>query len=78
MGIRKAYSETVNSLKKSKYDINRKIAIRYVNSSTTTRQLDNMLTDDQQTDFEGYERIISAYFEALAKNKDKKIAAEDK
>lgn len=78
VGIRKAYSEAVNSLKKSKYDINRKIAIRYVNSSTSTRQLDNMLTEDQQTDFEGYERIISAYFEALAKNKDKKIATEDK
>jgi len=78
VGIRKAYSETVDSLKKSRYDINRKIAIRYVNSDTTTRMLENMLTGEGQDDFKGYEQIISAYFEALAKNKDRKITSGDK
>ncbi len=78
VGIRGAFDEVVDSLKKSHYALGRQIALQYTREKATDRKLDDMLSREQQYHFRGYEHMISAYFEALAQGKDKGQNTEDR
>ncbi len=71
VGIRGAYDEAVDSLKKSHRALGRQIALQYSGDKTTDKKLKDMLSREQQNRFKGYEHMISAYFEALAQGVDK-------
>jgi hypothetical protein len=66
VGVRGAYDEAVNSLKKSHQALGRQIALQY-SEGATGREQGDMLSREQKNRFRGYEHMISAYFEALAK-----------
>jgi hypothetical protein len=76
IGIRGAFDEAVGSLKKSHRAVGRQIALQYSDQSTDKRLAD-MLSKTQKNRFKGYEHMISAYFEALAQDKDKVQKAEE-
>jgi len=78
VGIRGAFDEVVSSLKKSHSALGRQIALQYTQHQATGKKLDDMLSGEQQYRFKGYEDMISAYFEALAKDKDKGQNTEDR
>jgi len=78
VGIRGAFDEAVGSLKKSHSALGRQIALQYTQDEATGKKLDDMLSREQQYRFKGYEDMISAYFEALAKDKDKGQNTEDR
>ena len=67
IGINRAYADTVDSLKKSHGAVGRQVAAQYADNSASARQLDNMLPRNQKLNFKGYNHMVSAYFEALAK-----------
>ena len=71
VGIRVAYDEAVDSLKKSHRALGRQIALQYSGDKATDKKLKDMLSREQQNRFKGYEHMISAYFEALAQGVDK-------
>jgi hypothetical protein len=68
IAIRSAYAETVNSLRKSHGAVGRQVAAQYTDSKASGRKLDNMLSRNRKLNFKGYNHMVSAYFEALAKN----------
>jgi len=72
IGIRSAYDEAVNTLKKSHQAVGKQVAVQYTRDKELAKKLQDMLSQKQQYRFRGYEHMISAYFEALAKEKDKK------
>ncbi|MFB0525202.1 MAG: hypothetical protein ACETVZ_06640, partial [Phycisphaerae bacterium] len=72
IGIRSAYDEAVNTLKKSHQAVGKQVAVQYTRDKELAKKLEDMLSAKQQYRFRGYEHMISAYFEALAKEKDKK------
>jgi hypothetical protein len=69
--IRSAYDETINTLKKSHGAVSSELAVQYTRDKALAKRLDDMLSQKQRYDFRGYELMISAYFEALAQDKDK-------
>ena len=71
IGIRSAYDEAVNGLKKSHQAVGKQIAVQYTRDKDLAKKLQDMLSAKQQYRFRGYEHMISAYFEALAKQKDR-------
>jgi len=71
IGIRRAYNEAVNALKKSHGAVGSQLAVQYTRDKALAKRLDDMLSQKQRYDFRGYERMIGAYFEALAQDKDK-------
>jgi hypothetical protein len=68
IGISRAYTETVNSLKKSHGAIGRQVTAQYAGSKASADRLDNMPARNRKLNFKGYNHMVSAYFEALAKN----------
>ncbi len=70
VGIRGAYDEVVDSLKKSHRALGRQIALQYSGDKAAGEKLNDMLSKAQRNRFKGYEHMISAYFEALAQGKD--------
>ncbi len=68
IAIRSAYAETVNSLRKSHSAVGRQVAAQYTDDNASGRKLDNMLSRNRKLNFKGYNHMVSAYFEALAKN----------
>jgi hypothetical protein len=68
IGINKAYTETVNSLRKSHGAVGRQIAIQYTNNKASASKLENMLSRNKKLNFKGYNHMVGAYFEALAQN----------
>ena len=78
VGIRGAYDEVVDSLKKSHRALGRQIALQYSGDKAMDKKLNDMLSGQQQNRFKGYEHMISAYFEALAQGKDKGRNNENK
>ena len=68
IAIRSAYAATVDSLKKSHSAVGRQVAAQYTDGNTSGRKLDNMLSRNRKLNFKGYNHMVSAYFEALAKN----------
>jgi len=71
IGIRSAYNEAVNTLKKSHQAVGKQIAVQYTRDKDLAKKLEDMISQKQQYRFKGYEHMISAYFEALAKEKDR-------
>jgi len=69
--IRSAYDQTVNALKKSHGAVSSELAVQNTRDKALAKRLDDMLSQKQRYDFRGYERMISAYFEALAQDKEK-------
>ncbi|MFQ6034224.1 MAG: hypothetical protein ACE5NM_00045 [Sedimentisphaerales bacterium] len=69
IGIRSAYDEAVNTLEKSYQAVGKQIAVQYTRDKDLAKKLQDMLSQKQQYRFRGYEHMISAYFEALAKQK---------
>ncbi|MHC4117675.1 MAG: hypothetical protein ACYSWO_09225, partial [Planctomycetota bacterium] len=77
IGINRAYTETVNSLRKSRSAVGRQIAIQYTNGKSSAGKLDNMPARNKTLNFKGYDHMVGAYFEALAKNGGQGGSAED-
>ncbi|MBL7185648.1 MAG: hypothetical protein ISS70_04930 [Phycisphaerae bacterium] len=78
IAINRAYTETVNSLRKSRSAVGRQIAVQYTNDKTSDGKLENMLSRNQKLNFKGYNHMVSAYFEALAQNRGQGESAQDK
>ncbi len=76
--IRSAYDEAVDTLKKSHGAVGSQLAVQYTRDKALAKRLDDMLSQKQQYDFRGYERMIGAYFEALARDKDKGQKTENR
>ena len=68
IGINRAYTETVNSLKKSHGAIGRQVTAQYTDNKASADRLANVLSRNRKLNFKGYNHMVSAYFEALAKN----------
>ena len=68
VGINRAYTETVNSLKKSHGAIGRQVTAQYTDNKASADRLANVLSRNRKLNFKGYNHMVSAYFEALAKN----------
>ena len=64
--LKRAYNQTLDSLKKSHHRIGEQIHTRYIQNATGGNSID-FNQQDQTTRYKGYERMINAYFEALAK-----------
>ena len=73
-----AYTETVNSLRKSHSAVGRQIAIQYSNNKASDAKLENMLSRNKKLNFKGYNHMVGAYFEALAQNGGQGGPAQDK
>ena len=71
IGIKRAYNETVNSLKKSHSAVGKQVAIQYTRDKALARRLQNMISRKRTLNFKGYNHMISAYFEALAQIESK-------
>jgi hypothetical protein len=68
IAIKSAYTETVDSLKKSHSAVGKQIAAQFTDNEASTRKLENMLSRNRKLNFKGYNHMVSAYFEALAKD----------
>ncbi len=68
IGINRAYTETVNSLEKSHGAIGRQMVAQYTDNEALADRLDSMLSRNRKLNFKGYSEMVSAYFEALAKD----------
>jgi hypothetical protein len=78
IGITRAYTETVNSLRKSRSTVGRQVAVQYTQEGESGRELENMLPRNRTLNFKGYNHMVSAYFEALAQNAGKVESTEEK
>ena len=78
IGINSAYTETVNSLRKSRSAVGGQIAVQYTNDEASASKLENMLSRNHKLNFKGYNHMVSAYFEALANNGGQGGPAQDK
>ena len=76
--IRSAYDEAVDGLRKSHGAVGSQLAVQYTQDKALAKRLEDMLSQKQQYDFRGYERMIGAYFEALAQDKDKGQKTENR
>jgi hypothetical protein len=65
--IRSAYDQAADTLKKSHQAVGKQITVQYTRDKDLAKKLEDMLSQKQQYRFKGYEDMISAYFEALAK-----------
>ena len=64
--LHRAYNQTLDSLKKSHHKIGSQVHTRYIQNATGGSGID-LNQQDQSAQYKGYERVINAYFEALAK-----------
>ncbi len=64
--LRRAYNQTLDSLKKSHHEIGSQVRTRYIQNAAGSTEIDTN-QQDQTSKYKGYERVINAYFEALAK-----------
>jgi hypothetical protein len=70
VGIRRAYSQTLDSLKQSHHAVARYLTIQNHSDRDLAYALKNMQSQAKQARFKGYEHLIGAYFEALARSRD--------
>ena len=68
IGIRSAYDETVNTLRKSHGAVGKQISMQYATDKALTKKLQNIISRRQALNYKGYDHMISAYFEALARS----------
>ena len=67
IGIRAAYDQTVDALKKSRGALGTQLAMQSTRDQALAKKLDNATSRKRALDFKGYSDMVSAYFEALAK-----------
>jgi hypothetical protein len=67
VGIRTAYASAVDSLSRSRSAIGKHVAVQRTGDAALARRLEEMQSQGTAGQFKGYEQIISAYFEALAR-----------
>ncbi|UCC99160.1 MAG: hypothetical protein JSW66_04595 [Phycisphaerales bacterium] len=70
IGIKTAYDETVDALKKSRSAVGTQLAMQSTVGQTPATLLENAISRRQTLDFKGYNQMVSAYFEALARARD--------
>ncbi len=78
IAINRAYTETVDSLRKSHSAVGRQIAVQHTNDKTSDGKLENMLSRNKKLNFKGYNHMVGAYFEALAQNGRQGATAGDR
>jgi len=71
VGIRRAYNETLNALRKTHRQVHERVAVQNIGRRVPTEKINHMLSQQQITRFHGYEQMINAYFEALARTSQK-------
>lgn len=67
IAIRRAYDEAVNSLNQSHRAVSKKTRIQYRRDQALTKKLGDKFATDRRARLKGYEHMIAAYFEALAR-----------
>ncbi|MHC4508733.1 MAG: hypothetical protein ACYTAO_07210 [Planctomycetota bacterium] len=67
IGIKAAYDETVDALQKSRSAVGTQLAIQSTADQALAKRLENAISRKQALDFKGYNHMVSAYFEALAR-----------
>jgi hypothetical protein len=67
IGIRSAYDETVNALRKSHGAVGKQLTTQYTTDQILAKKIKNMISRRQALNFKGYDHMVSAYFEALAR-----------
>jgi len=67
VGIRTAYASAVDSLGRSRSALGRHVVTQRTQDAALARRLEEMQSQGTVGQFKGYEQIISAYFEALAR-----------
>jgi hypothetical protein len=67
VGIRSAYTSAVDSLNRSRSAIGKHVVVQRPQDAALTRRLEEMQSQGSAHPFKGYEQIVSAYFEALAR-----------
>jgi hypothetical protein len=67
VGIRSAYTSAVDSLSRSRSAIGKHVVVQRTQDAALARRLEEMQSQGSAHPFKGYEQIISAYFEALAR-----------
>jgi hypothetical protein len=71
VGIRSAYDETVNTLRKSHGAVGKQVSMQYSTDKALSKKLQNIISRRQSVNYKGYDQMISAYFEALAQTESK-------
>ncbi len=64
VGVRSAYSETLDLLKKSKNAVGKQLSVQSLDNALA-ETIEKKLSRGQTLDFKGYNHMIGAYFEAL-------------
>jgi hypothetical protein len=67
VGVRAAYASAVDSLSRSRSAIGKHVVVQRTQDAALARRLEEMQSQGSAHSFKGYEQIISAYFEALAR-----------
>jgi len=70
VGIRRAYSRTLDTLKQSHQSVARYLTIQQHSDRDLAYDLRDMQSPSNQALYKGYEHLIGAYFEALAQTRD--------
>ncbi|MBN2314965.1 MAG: hypothetical protein JXM79_13620 [Sedimentisphaerales bacterium] len=67
IGIRSAYDETVNTLRKSHGAVGKQVSTQYTTDKALMRKIEKIISRKKSQNYKGYDQMISAYFEALAR-----------
>jgi len=67
IAIRTAFDQTVGALRKSHSAVGTQLALQQTRDQALAKRLENMISRRQALDFKGYNQMVSAYFEALAR-----------
>jgi hypothetical protein len=67
VGVQRAYASAVDSLSRSRGAIGKHVVAQRTQDAALARRLEEMQSRGTAPSFKGYEQIISAYFEALAR-----------
>lgn len=68
IGIRSAYDETVNTLRKSHDAVGKHISMQYTTDDALMKKIENIISRRKSQNYKGYDQMIGAYFEALARS----------
>ena len=78
IGIRSAYDETVDSLRKSHGAVGKQVSMQYTADKDLVKKLQGMISRRQALTFKGYDHMVSAYFEALARSEGTSESIQEK
>jgi hypothetical protein len=78
IAIRTAFDQTVGALRKSHSAVGTQLALQQTRDQALAKRLENMISRRQALDFKGYNQMVSAYFEALARAERQNERTEEK